>query len=477
MFERKSSLWRLAAGMGAFALAAAGILGAGTAHAAPGNIDPDETGNLYVHKHVGDPGGDGDAHDGTPRTSLPTPLAGVTFIIQQISHDGTPIDLTTSEGWDLINGLEPGDIGQDGYTAGTPDAEVTVADGTASFEDLDFGLYLVTETDSGTNNIISKVAPFLVSVPFPSDDEWLYNVHVYPKNVLNETEPTKTVADPGHALVEGSTVTWTVTAPVPALATGDTYKKFEIADAFDPRLSITEDEVTVTIEGVTLEDEDFTIDPGTSPGPTVVVTFTETGLAKLVADQDVVVTYDTTVEELGDTVFIDNIANVNTNDTDVDTTEPEVWFGSIKVTKVNAANSDQTLEGAEFELYGDRDDDALSDTRFVTGDDGTLTIEGLWVGLTEGSSRTYWLKETKAPAGYITPTGENAWTQVTVTANSQTPVSVHVDPIENTKQPGPTLPLTGGMGAAVFGGTGLAMVLVAVGAIAVGAARRRQSTN
>ncbi|AQP48560.1 hypothetical protein BW730_14680 [Tessaracoccus aquimaris] len=477
MFERKSSLRRLAAGVGAFALAAAGFLGAGTAHAAPGNIDPEAEGNLYVHKHVGDPGGDGAPHDGTPRTSLPEPLEGVTFTIQRISHDGTPVDLNTSEGWDLINGLQPGDIGQDGFTAGAADPQVTEADGTASFEGLDFGLYLVTETDSGTNNIISKVEPFLVSVPFPSANEWLYDVHVYPKNVLNVTEPTKTVDDPGHALVEGSTVTWTVTAPVPAIATGDTYKKFVITDEFDPRLSITEDDVTVTIEGVTLEDADFTIDPGTSPGPTVVVTFTETGLAKLAADQDVVVTYNTTVEELGDTVFIDNIANVNTNDTGVDTTEPEVWFGSVKVTKVNAADADQKLQGAEFELYGDRDGAALSDTPFVTGDDGTLTIEGLWVGLTEGSSRTYWLKETKAPAGYITPTGEDAWTQVTVTANSQTPVSVHVDPIENTKQPGPTLPLTGGVGAAVFGGTGLAMVLVAVGAIAVGAARRRQSTH
>ena len=67
MFEN-TSLRRLAAGVGAIALAAAGLLGAGSAHAddappvalSPGNITQ-ETGNLYVHKHAGDPysGSDG----------------------------------------------------------------------------------------------------------------------------------------------------------------------------------------------------------------------------------------------------------------------------------------------------------------------------------------------------------------------------------------------------------------------------------
>ncbi|AQP48563.1 hypothetical protein BW730_14695 [Tessaracoccus aquimaris] len=475
MFERKSPLRRLAAGMGAFALAVAGLLGTTTAQAAPvsGNIDTTIQGNLFVHKHVGDPGV-GTAGTGE-QTSVPgKALEGVTFTIQRVLHNGTPVDLTTSEGWDLVKGLEPDAVDKPGgaFTAGVAVPGTTKDGGTASFVGLEFGMYLVKETDSGLNNIVSKVAPFLVSVPFPSANEWLYDVHVYPKNVLNETEPTKTVADPGHALVVGSTVDWTVTAPVPTLATGDSYKEFVITDTFDERLSIAETDVTVTIAGVELVAGDYTIAVGA--GPEVVVTFTDTGRPKLVAGKDVVVTYATKVLSLGDEAFIANIANVNTNGTIRYTNEPAVWFGSVKVTKVNAASTGQTLAGAEFELYDAVDGKLVNAAKYTTDANGAITIDGLWGGKSDNPTRDYWLKETKAPAGYVTPADDAAWIKVTVTADATTPVSVQV---ENAKQTGPTLPLTGGVGAAIFGGTGLAMVLVAVGAITVGAARRRQSTR
>ena len=105
MFETKT-LRRLVAGVGAFALAAAGLLGVGTAHAddepSPGNITG-TAGDLYVHKHKGDPGA-GTAGDGTQLDPLPDPLEGVEFTVQRVGHTSQdPIDLTTTQGWDLLN--------------------------------------------------------------------------------------------------------------------------------------------------------------------------------------------------------------------------------------------------------------------------------------------------------------------------------------------------------------------------------------
>lgn len=221
------------------------------------------------------------------------------------------------------------------------------------------GLYLVTETDPGDNPIVSPVAPFLVSVPFPSDNTWLYDVHVYPKNKLNETVPTKTVTDPGNQLaVGGGHVVWTVTAPVPPLATGDVFDSFIISDDFDDRLGIDTANVVVQLDGVTLvAGTDYTIAPAagsSTAGQEVVITFTG-ALEDLVGADEVVVTYTTRVNELGESPYFENQAFVNVNDTQKSTDKPRVNGGSIEVTKVNKANEQQTLKGAVFEVYDAKD--------------------------------------------------------------------------------------------------------------------------
>lgn len=476
MFETKT-LRRLAAGVGAFALAAAGLLGVGTAHAddepSPGNITG-TAGDLYVHKHKGDPGA-GTAGDGTQLDPLPDPLEGVKFTVQRVGHTSQdPIDLTTSEGWDLAITATPANVGAAPFSLGTGTSVVTGADGVAHFADLAYGLYLVTETDPGDNPIVSPVAPFLVSVPFPSDNTWLYDVHVYPKNKLNETVPTKTVTDPGNQLAVGDDVVWTVTAPVPPLATGDVFDSFIISDDFDDRLAIDTANVVVKLDGVTLvAGTDYAITPAagsSTAGPEVVITLTG-ALEDLIGADEVVVTYTTQVKELGESPYFENQAFVNANDTQKSTDTPRVNWGSIEVTKVNKANEQQTLKGAVFEVY-DAKDGAKVAGPLTTGDDGKLRVDGLWVGINDDTTQDYWLKEVKAPAGYVTPTGDAAWTKVTVTADGLNAVQVT---ITNAKQQGPGLPLTGGVGTAIFGGTGLALIVVAVAAgIAV---RRRQTVR
>ena len=65
----------------------------------------------------------------------------------------------------------------------------TTKDGKTTFNDLELGLYLVVETTK-PKSVTSAVTPFLVSVPMTkvgedgktNPTEWLYDIHVYPKN-------------------------------------------------------------------------------------------------------------------------------------------------------------------------------------------------------------------------------------------------------------------------------------------------------
>ena len=59
----------------------------------------------------------------------------------------------------------------------------TDTNGIAAFENLELGFYVVVETKT-PDKVTTAVEPFLVSVPMTTTDgdNWLYDVHVYPKN-------------------------------------------------------------------------------------------------------------------------------------------------------------------------------------------------------------------------------------------------------------------------------------------------------
>lgn len=477
MSASRTTWRRLLVGFGATVLATAGVLTA-TAAPGPGNIDPTAPTSLTIHKHEGDPTATGgQAGDGNALAPAPgSPLAGVTFTVTPVTHNGAPIDLTKPEDWALIQGLNPATPLTSPFGLGAPQTVVTQADGSVTLPGIAKGFFLVRETDSGPHPIVSKVPDFFVSVPFPDDvsNKWIYDVHVYPKNTLNETTPTKEVADPGKALVLGSTVEWKITAPVAQIASGDTYRTFEITDQLDPRLQVDTDTIVVTYKGATLvAGTDYTVTPAGGQavkGAKVVVSLTG-ALSRLEPDTDVVVTLPTTVAEVVAPGAITNEAFVNTNDTSVKTNIPKVNFGSIQIHKFNQKDASQALQGAVFELYDAKNGTKI--TEATTGEDGLINFTGLWVGKDDDLSETYWIKETKAPAGYVLPTGDAVWREVTVDNGGVTPVVVDVP---NTKQGGPNLPLTGGVGTAVFGGGG---ALLVVAAIVIGGvvARRRAATN
>lgn len=62
------------------------------------------------------------------------------------------------------------------------DEKKTDANGVVTFGTLDLGIYLVVETTSPAI-VTGPCDPFLIAIPMTTDgDDWLYDVHVYPKN-------------------------------------------------------------------------------------------------------------------------------------------------------------------------------------------------------------------------------------------------------------------------------------------------------
>lgn len=160
----------------------------------------DQTGSITIHKFEQKDSGqdkwpEGDPGDGTvieDTASLGTPLANVEFSIWNVTGTYTGSeDATTIVTTDLDEAT---------------DVQTTGADGVATFAGLDVGVYLVAETNKDPHT--TRVTPnFFVSIPMtnPDGDDWLYDVHVYPKNALVRGDVTLNKIDEAGKPLEGAT--------------------------------------------------------------------------------------------------------------------------------------------------------------------------------------------------------------------------------------------------------------------------------
>ncbi|WP_280530163.1 SpaH/EbpB family LPXTG-anchored major pilin [Nocardioides dongkuii] len=478
---------------------AAGTLTLGTAlgmatgaTAAPsfGNIDEDATGSIIVHKHENQVGTGAEQNPDGTGTPIPSPpVAGVEFTVYEIlDADGKPVDLTVPRNWDHLDDLE---VSADGKTLtggpGAPsgpwtvgaakDVGTTGADGTTRL-DLDrIGAYVVVETDAPTS-VVQRAHPFIVTIPLPFEDGWLYDVHVYPKNSL--VDITKSVtAQPADGLGLGSTVSFPVTTRVPGLAPGTGFDSYVVQDVLDPRLGSV-GVAGVTLDGAKVDASYYTVEVD---GNTVRVVFTPAGLTWLAtqADQRLVTTFEGTVESIGDgtitneaTVFVNDPTETN----GLTSNTVETSWGDLVIKKTDAASPGTGLAGAQFQVYAAADPYATSCTAatptgspltvdgkstFTSDADGKISVDGLFVSdsvneKASATTRCYVLKEVQAPAGFVTPSGDDAYTPVAVSTGATTGVDVT---IENVQQVTPELPDTGGEGRAA---------LLAAGALVLGLA-------
>lgn len=160
----------------------------------PQDVWTQDTGSITIHKYEYNgqvkPNSTGEENDVDKLPEGATALKGATFSIYQVMdraalrnyYDGT--DGQTKVTVDTyLNETEDAIKPDQSYSAAVA-TKTTGADGIASFTDLPLGLYVVVETDT-PDKVTSPVKPFLVSVPMTkasNPSEWLYDIHVYPKN-------------------------------------------------------------------------------------------------------------------------------------------------------------------------------------------------------------------------------------------------------------------------------------------------------
>lgn len=184
--------------------------GSGTTPAPTANpVWTQDTGSITIHKYEwnddtrGPATGEAEDAGSLPsndKGETPTPLAGATFTVYQVKnaedlkkyYDGKDVAWPTS--WEDY--AEP-DTTTGGYklksdvtaTVTEVGSKTTNTSGVVKFEKLPLGLYLVLETET-PDSVKTACEPFFVSVPMTkvSDDanggltDWLYDVHVFPKN-------------------------------------------------------------------------------------------------------------------------------------------------------------------------------------------------------------------------------------------------------------------------------------------------------
>lgn len=449
-------------------LAMIGLASSALAAPGPGQEGAPSVGSLTIHKYSGTPSGD--ANDGTELNPAPgrQPISGVEFTVTPVtSINGSAVDLGTPAGWDAVAKYTTTPPNVDDLALGQATTASTTADGSARLSDLPLGLYLVQETGNGGHNITEPAQDFLVTVPFPQDEDgWNYNVHVYPKNTIEGTA-VKDVDD-SAAQAEGDEITWTVTAP--ALGAGQGGRpmtSYVMNDNLDSRLLFMPETVVVTVDGDVVDSGLYTVDHPGGQGGALSISFTSAGLAyldTLPADAVVSFAFNTEVHGIG---VIPNDATVIVGDGKVDSeypTEPvSTPWGAVVINKSDVDDS-TALSGAIFEVYdnaagsGDPisvDVDGTATTEFTTAADGTVTIPGLKAG-------QYWLKETVAPSGYVLPTDTFP---VTVIAGETAELSTVTSDITNQQQSVPELPLTGANGQLLMIIAGIALLLVASGLV------------
>ncbi|WP_018142464.1 SpaH/EbpB family LPXTG-anchored major pilin [Alloscardovia criceti] len=506
----------------ACALGVATFAVAPLASGAEGNIDIDEsrTGSLTVHKYEKNSAiWANQTNDGTEITNIPegaNPLTGVQFTVYQVEGldlkdsaswtglDSATGDLTTAKA--TINGKE--------YTLTQKAQQTTDSKGTAAFTELPVGLYYVVESNIGNNEITEKAQPFFVTIPFAQANKtWNYDVHAYPKNVLNT--PGEKIADTSETHKVGDIITWDLKLVAPTSDNGIT--ALGVVDPLDTSLALAPTaagDVKTAVEvlvnptktdgvytgGTALDASAYTVEPltaltdGRIPVKVALVAGSDGKITSVNAGDVVVVKIRTTVTTVPNNGEITNgffpIVNeydpFSENPTDPGeppvTTEDTPKFGDYAFKKVDDTTDANALDGAVFELQDTNGNPVLDgegNTITATSDEnGIVHFSDIFLGKSRKGDTTltkeFKIKETTAPAGFKLL--ENAVTVTFKQGKVDTSDVANLGAnIVNTKSNMPNLPLTGAAGKVLMTLAGVAIIAIAVALLMV--QRARQSSK
>ena len=497
---------------------------AATTERAPSLVDLDATrkGSITIHKLVKNDTNGTTAGNGLEDANASgDPLDGATFTVEKLTN----VDLTTQAGWEKLAAYNGNVDTAKADGADAPVTKTTAGGGLATFDSLPLGAYVVTETVTPAGYVGSK--PFIITVPMthPTDlNKWVYDVHAYPKNSKAGVE--KTVADADTPAV-GSDISYTIKSDVPAAEALDYY---DVVDQYDKRVELPEANIALKlINGKTGEvalakGTDYTLvaADGTD-GKTKFWTaeFTAAGRQKLLDNRK----DDTTKVQMDlsgtvkDKVEADGLfknkaillPNAPSNGwkpnsgtvppPDYPSSEVVSKFGKVKITKVNAKDDTQKLQGAEFEVYKCTPQstptknfdsvDATLDKKlspagketYATDAMGEVTIDGLrnndWennAAVAEADRGWYCLVETKAPEGFELQTRPIAFQVLESNSKADNEYTLATTVKDVPKNGGFNLPLTGAAGIGVLIGAG-ALLVGGSGAIALANKRRKEQAD
>ena len=343
----------------------------------------------------------------------------------------------------------------------------TNANGEAKFETLEYGLYLILQTDvSGAKyedkpiTLSHLQTPMLVSVPGKNEEN---EVKVNVKTPLGYGELTKSIVGIGdlngnwenvedsatEVTGPGDYIRFRLDVQPPRLSSGDTLDHFVIEDVRSKGLELEKlESVTDTLGQTYVEGTDYTRTEETvADGTRMLLTFTQQGLQKLErlgqAAGTLTVTYTAQVTDEAPTAGITNSARIDykvdyapdrDNPPPPDDPPPEDdddeyhsdWdvarsytFG-VHLTKYLGEEGNLAPEGSvTFALYREKDGQKQAVPLSRSGDayqvalqgsnelsvsaDGTFTILGLGEG-------TYYLRELSTAEGYALPNEDIALT-------------------------------------------------------------------
>lgn len=401
------------------------------------------------------------------------PLQNAQFKLQKKDTDDNYVDYyvlesnlftTNSEGQIAIEGLPVGDyqfvetIAPTGYILDLNPHQFTIsANGTVK---VDAGKY-VADTGTVVNlTVINQTRPtldkFVKTESASSEQAATNNEGSYDAKSATQTA--------------GKIVLWDVKNTTPTNI--ENYTAYKFTEVFPAEVdyiaigSVTLGEVTLT-EGV---DYTVTYDDATR---TLVVDFivSPTGTPKnnLTSNELLVINIESELNEkaldkLGQAIPLDVTLTYNngegTSDTANPAVVPEVHTGGINIFKYTGTGT--PLSNAEFQVFKtEADARALTDPIALISADGLSTYTTV-VSATDGYAMfkgiaygTYYIVETKAPAGYNLLSSP-----VEVTVNNASHNTAEAIKIKNNS--GFQLPKTGGIGTYIFTFAGILIMLIAV---------------
>ena len=478
-------IWRRAVAIfatGAVALlGAAGMLNAPAASAAP--IKPDQDGSITVHA-LTMPNGGGVVGTGMQQTpSGSNPIDGAKFKLEK-----SKIDITTNDGYSSALRLTAKDFGtlDSQFTAQTG---TTGSDGACTFNNLKPGVYRLTQTAAPEGKTL--MAPAIVFVPMTNPtntSEWVYDIHVYPKNGDAGKIKKKDITPAGTPISVGSTMTWQMEVPIPDIK-NDTFTAFKVLDIPTnmKAMNVTSAVINTGSGEVSLTagaSGDYTVSEGNPDTNQMVVTFTNAGISKLNNNKGKTMRLEVTTKVLdavSTTGEVSNKAkaiytteNGGPSETTIpfDTNNPaKTTFGKLKILNENASGT--KLSGAQFQIFA-CDGNGTNGTALQVNGSDTFTINDANTGVTVeplgATNGNLCLVQTKAPDDYQQLAGPQQFefTSAKIAAASDKTVTVTVKNTSTSSITG-LLPNTGGMGIALF----VVLGLVLLGGAAVYMHRQR----